>query len=192
MEINLVNINKMLTELCKSKFTLKHLGDSVSIRTTNITDYELIKKKLKEINKMYHTFTPTDRRDPFHPPKRRRTVVVVKNLTQWAGAGSGESADTFYEGYRRIGGKKVNARGLLYEKFQVRRKNLGKTDIVQIAKRRKSTSTTPLQSTDTDLSPDRLFSSENGGCTMTGSQAGGAISIASQRRGVLVVGVSEY
>ncbi|KAI5704086.1 hypothetical protein M8J75_001820 [Diaphorina citri] len=89
MEINLVNINKMLTELCKSKFTLKHLGDSVSIRTTNITDYELIKKKLKEINKMYHTFTPTDRRDPFHPPKRRRTVVVVKNLTQWAGAGSG-------------------------------------------------------------------------------------------------------
>ncbi|KAI5742222.1 hypothetical protein M8J77_004719 [Diaphorina citri] len=69
---NLVNINKMLTELCKGKFTLRHLGDSVSIRTTSITDHELIKKKLKDNNKMFHTFTPTDRRD---------TKTVMKGLS---------------------------------------------------------------------------------------------------------------
>ncbi|KAI5704854.1 hypothetical protein M8J75_009460 [Diaphorina citri] len=69
---NLLNMNKMLTELCKSKFTLKHLGDAVSIRTSTITDYELIKRNLKDNNKMFHTFTPTDRRD---------TKAVMKGLS---------------------------------------------------------------------------------------------------------------
>lgn len=64
-------ITERVSAVCKSSFSLKHLGDAVSVRTTTQQDFQDLKEFLKTSGINFHSFTPKG---------EKNQIAVLKGL----------------------------------------------------------------------------------------------------------------
>ncbi|KAI5739626.1 hypothetical protein M8J77_021566 [Diaphorina citri] len=105
-------------------------------------------------------------------PRKQISSKDFSNLAnQIASLFKGENSTVYYEPYKRKAGpkKKINAKGILYEKYQVKRKGLKRLGLIEFVKRTPAdpaaaaaTTTATTTSTVRELIPEQLFADGEG------------------------------
>ncbi|KAI5732660.1 hypothetical protein M8J76_002883 [Diaphorina citri] len=100
-------------------------------------------------------------------PRKQISSKDFSNLAnQIASLFKGKNSTVYYEPYKRKAGpkKKINAKGILYEKYQVKRKGLKRLGLIEFVKRTPAdpaaaaaTTTATTTSTVRELIPEQLF-----------------------------------